>query len=230
MGFLTGNNNSNQPIVYLAVKYQALIQPLSEFIDGCQSIEVNDPTTGQKKIKYFRKFAGVEGNISKLTWYDTTLSSGKSLRGYRFYLNVDDADSPTGYTTAVLDLPFKSVAYNTFSKVAENIDPTKPITITVWVNKDQKAVVSFKQNGQALKYKYTRENMGECPEGKYNDVLNTWDFSEQLVFLKNRIDNIVVPRFNSNSENYTVDDTGYQSNPDEEGDTSFPNELLNLEY
>lgn len=233
MGFQTGNNNNNQPVVYLAVKYQALVQPLPDFVEGCSSIEVTDPTTNQKKTKYFRRFSGVEGDINKLSWYDTTLQSGKVLRGYKLYLNVDDSDSPTGYTTAVLDLPFRSVAYNTFTKVAENIDPSKPLTISVWVNKEQKAVVSFKQDGQSVKYKYTKDNMGDCPEGKKNATLGTWDFSDQLEFLKNKVDEIVVPRFNSTKSNNFIsynEDVGYGSNPLEDGDDSFPADLANLEY
>lgn len=235
MGFQAPSEN-NQRVVYLAVKYQKLIQPLPEFEDGCSTIEVKDPTTGQSKTKYYRAFAGVEGMVSKLLWYENTIkSTNKTLRGYKLYLDVDDSDSPTGFTTAVLDLPVQSVVYNTFTKVAENIDPDKPLTISVWVNKEQKPVVSFKQSGQPVKYKYTKDNMGDCPNGVRNEALGTWNFDAQTIFLKNRIDTVVVPKFNAKSAvpvsgGYSNENDGYGSNPDEYGDTSFPTDLTTLEY
>lgn len=235
MGFKF-ENNENQPVVYLAVKYQSLIQPLPDFVDGCKSIEVTNPTTKQTKTKYYRAFAGVEGRITKLSWYENQVpATNKVLRGYKLYLNVDDSDSPTGFTTAVLDLPFKSVAYNTFTKVAENINPEDPLSISVWVNKDQKPVVTFKQGGKSVKYKYTKENMGDCPNGVYSNTLGTWDFSAQLEYLKNVVDTVVLPKFNAIGQQHATtgvidrsvneingsDDHGYGSNPDEDGDDSF---------
>lgn len=250
MGFEYENTNKNN-IVYLEVKYQKLIQKLSEFEDGANNIEVINPNTGEKKTVYFRAFQGVTGMISGLKWYEYEPKGGKTgpkLMGYKLSLLVDDVNSPTGFTTAVVDLPFKGISFNTFTKVAENIDPDKPLTLTVWHSKDNdKTVVQFKQDGQTVKYKYTKDNMGDCPVAEYNSVTG-YDFTKQVLFLKERIDSVVVPRFNQSRtstnvneyvDNYSQvqyitpngDQDGYSSNVIEDVDTSFDiTELENIKY
>lgn len=250
MGFEYENTNKNN-IVYLEVKYQRLVQKLQQFEDGASSTEVTNPKTNEKKTVYFRAFQGVTGIISGIKWYEYEPKGNKSgpkLMGYKLSLLVDDVNSPTGFTTAVIDLPFKGIAFNTFTKVAENIDPERPLTLTVWHNKDKdKTVVQFKQDNQTVKYKYTKDNMGDCPVADYNP-LTGYDFSKQVLFLKDRIDNEVVPKFNQQrntvSSNEYVDNYaqqqystsnddhgGYSGNVDEDGDASFDiTELGDIQY
>ena len=227
---------SKNSVVYLEVKYDKLIQRLKEAEPGCQSIEVTNPTTNEVSTKYFRPFAAVTGNVIGLKWYKTELPTKTTLMGYKLSLSVDDENSPTGTTVAVLDLPFNRVAYNTFTKVAENIDPSLPLTVQVWVNKDKKAIVQFKQNGQTIKYKYTQQDMGECPPA-VNNPLTGWDFKDQLVYLKDKIDNVVIPRIMGANKSEaistvdTVQDEGYSGNASEDGDASFDMaELDKLNY
>lgn len=235
MGFEYEVTNKDR-IVYLAIKYQHLIQPLKEWQEGCAIKEVVNPTTNKPVTKYFIPYTGLTGaKVHSLKWYERTVES-KILQGYQLGLKISDPTSATGNTIAIIDFPLGSSSYNTLTKVIENIDPDKPLDVQVWTNKDDKTVISFKQDGQTIKYKYTKDNMGDCPPAVKK--LTGWDWSDQMEWLKNRIDTVVVPRFSQQTndssveteEEYPDEDSGYTGNSSEDGDTSFNFNLDNLKY
>jgi len=94
-----------------------------------------------------------------------------------------------------LDLPFERRQYDTFTKVAENIDYTKDVEIVAWPDKKDDRVTAFavKQDGKFVQWKYTRDNMGDCPEATQNARTKKWNFDDQREWLLDRLLTVVAP-------------------------------------
>lgn len=153
--------------------------------EGYQLVE--GEVDGEKYAKYYRKFSQIDGKITKIEWYDRKGDYG-SFRG----LNLKIKDKGEHYT---LDLPFNSRPYNYFTQVAENIEYSKPVEIIAWPDKEhpKRTAFAIKQDGKWVQWKYTKEDMGECPPAKHNERTNTWNFDDQREWLLNRLLTVVAP-------------------------------------
>ena len=170
--------------LFLSVKHGALCLESKEPKEGYELIE--GEVNGTPYSKYIKKYAGMDGRIAKIEWYEREGDYG-TFRG----LKIAIKDGGEHY---YLDLPFEKRPYDYFTKVAENIDYSKPVEIVAWPDRkhDRQTAFAIKQDGKFIQWKYTKEDMGECPEAKQLRT-GKWSFDKQREWLLDRIINVVIP-------------------------------------
>ena len=172
--------------VFLTVKHHCLCEESKSPRDGFDAVEVRNPRTNENVTKYIRRYDFVEGLIQKIEWYDTGRQYETRYLGYKIHIDADGQP-------VVLDLPFKSQAYNAFTKFAENIDFSRPVKFSAWHDRrNDTTAFCAKQNEEVVRWKYTRENPGKCPPPVHDSVTG-WDFRAQQKWLKERVDGTVIP-------------------------------------
>lgn len=177
-----GSSNGGQ-MIHLVVKHHDIVEESKTPKDGFEKVQVFNPKTKETTDKYIDRWGSVTGHIDKIEFYDTEEKYATRFTGIR--LNID------GEVT--LTLPSKSPANDAFSKMAENIDFDSPVTISA--SKDRKSDrTSFfmSQNGEGIKWKYTKDNPGDCPPWEVDDD-GEYDSRKQRAFLKQKVTDIVIP-------------------------------------
>lgn len=177
--------------LFLSVKHGALCLESKEPKEGYELIEGD--VNGRPYKKYIKKFAGLDGFITSVKWEERT-HDDTTFRGLKLTIK----DKGEHY---ILDLPFEKRPYDYFTKIAENIDYAKPVEVVAWPDKNAKhakpgmipTAFAIKQDGKFVQWKYTREDMGECPEAK-KTLAGKWNFDDQRDWLLNRILTIVAPQ------------------------------------
>ncbi len=176
--------------LFLSIKRGALCLESKEPKEGYELVE--GEVDGQPYTKYIKKFAALDGRISKVEWYERDSTYGK-FRGIKLHIK----DQGEHYS---IDLPLASRPYDYFTKVAENIDYERPVEIVAWTDKKRDVTVgghlptafAIKQDDKFVQWKYTREDMGDCPEAKQTRT-GKWNFDDQRDWLLERIIDVVIP-------------------------------------
>lgn len=172
---------------FLVVKHHSIVLESKEPQEGYEEVHPTNPKTGEVTTKYIKRFAAVEGVIRRIEWYDTKDNYATRFLGIKIHLR----DGGEYYQ---LDLPFNSRAYDTFTKLMENIDYTKPVEFSAWHDrKEDRTAFAVKQDGTFVKYKYTRDNMGDCPVPT-QDSFGKWQFQTQKEWLYKRLTQVVIPQ------------------------------------
>jgi hypothetical protein len=143
---------------------------------------------GVPYLKFIKRFSSVDGKITDITWYTRETRIG-TTRGFHIRIK----DNGENYT---LDLPFGKRQFDYFTKVAENIDFSKPVEVVAWPDRENPKQTAFaiKQDGKFVQWKYTRDNMGDCPPAKQSSVTGKWNFDDQREWLTERIISVVAPK------------------------------------
>jgi hypothetical protein len=163
----------NSPLAnnFLTIKHHAICKELNpkpstpEEIEEAlrnkyQELTVENPSDikpdGSKGTvqKWVRKFGSLEGKIVGLEWYDRKQNvNGREVRFMGLKMKIKDDE------TYILDLPFGTKGYDVFTRVMEDIEYSKPIEISVWHDKKNgnATAVLFRQDGDSIKWRYTRE-------------------------------------------------------------------------
>jgi hypothetical protein len=139
-------------------------------------VETSD---GRKITKYVKEFSFVSGQICDLVVEDTDY-------GRRWLVKVCDGDE-------VYNIAFKySSGYSkSFLNQIENVDLSKPVTITCSVKEIEKngktipnTALWIRQNEEWVGFKYTKDNPGNRPELKELTVKGEkiWDDTDQLKY------------------------------------------------
>ena len=184
MGFI---EKKTLDTVFLVIKHGAICEEAKSAKDGFREITVINPKTNQQVTKFIREFTAVEGYVTDLLWYDTEKTYETRYLGYKLKMDVDG-------TPAVLDLPFKSRPYDIFVKLAENIDFNKPVKFSAWHDrKEDRTAFCAWQDDAVVRWAYTKENPHGCPPAVKDDVTGEWDFRAQRKWLKERMDNAIIP-------------------------------------
>lgn len=186
---------------YLVVKHHSLCEESKEPRNGFEEVEVFNPKTKEKLIKYIDKWTGgITGYITDIVYYNTEDKYDTTFQGFK--INIDDE--------VIVDLPHKTPAYDTFCKLAENIDFTKKVTLAAYHNKTKdRTGFSVKQEGTNVEWKYTQEHMYDCPPWE-KDEDGEWDSRKQRSFLKAKVIDEVIPKCKEAQAERTgvvVDDT-----------------------
>lgn len=175
---------------FLLIKHHSLVLESKEPKEGYEPVEVTNPRTNEQIIKFIKRYAAVDGMIRKIEWYDTNDKYQTRFMGIKIHIR-DNGDH------FQLDLPFNTRAYDSFTKLAENIDYSKPVEFSVWHDrKTDSTAFAVKQDGVPVKWKYTRENMGDCPGAKQSK-LGKWNFDDQREWLLDNLLNVVIPHVDS---------------------------------
>ncbi len=170
------NKKSDSNVAYLEVKHNRLWRQVKKQVVGCDEIEVTNPKTGQKSIKYGFSYDSVSGHAVKIVKYDTEKKYPTRYFGFKLHL-VDGADS------YVIDMAYNGAFLRRFLKICPNVNWSLPLSITIFKGKKQDGSdelgVWFQQQGQTVKPYYTRENPHGMPEAVKDPDLQTWDFKAQ---------------------------------------------------
>lgn len=176
---------SENDIVYLEVKHYCLWRALKTKTNGCEVLEVPNPTTGAMVTKYGYRYDTVSGQAMKLIKYDTERKYSKRYFGFKLHL-VDGAE------TYVLDMPYQSQILKRFLRLARNVDWNFPLSITAFKGKKGKGEMEetgiwFRQRGETVKPYYTKENPHGMPEAIFYSAEQQWDFRAQHNWLVERL-------------------------------------------
>lgn len=150
--------------------------------------------TKDNKLVYEEFYKGWKGTI-------TDIKTRENDYGKNWMIHLTDE-----FGEYILQLPYSSGYSAAFLKALPNLDPSQPVTImpSLKIEGDKKKTSIFlNQNGQALKWAYTRENPNGIPELKQIKVKGktTWDDSDIMEFLENMVNNEFLPKLNSGSQN-----------------------------
>lgn len=170
--------------VFLVVKHGTICEESRKPLAGFEPITVNNPKTKEDITKYIKRYRCVEALVTKIEYYDTEQKYDTRFRGVKIHLNADG-------TQCVLDLPEDSRPFTRFLKTAENIDFSEPVEFRAWMDAEKKTAFAIKQHDENVPQKYTREDMGDCPEGK--QTRKGWDYTEQEDFLHEVLMNKIIP-------------------------------------
>lgn len=174
--------------VYLDIKHHCLCQISKTPQEGYREIKTVNPKTKAEVIKYIHPYDGVDGFITSIEWYDRTDNQDNRYVGYNVKLDSDGQP-------VVINIAYRTRAFDTLLKCAENIDFTQRVHFSAWHDrKDDATAFCIRQGnrtGSVIKRRYTKENPGNMPPAKQG--LTGWDFSEQQIWLKKNFDEVVLP-------------------------------------
>ena len=182
---------------FLTIKHGAICLEGSEGQEGYELVE--GEVNGSPYSKWIRKFAAVDGKVTRIEWYNRE-HNGTAYKG--IHITLKD-----GGQFFQVDLPFGKRHYDYFTKIMDNIDFEQPIEFNAWLDtkspkvKNGQFPTAFiaKQNGAILQWAYTRDNMGECPPPE-QDEMGTWDFRKQRIWLYKRLTEVIIPKVDALNE------------------------------
>jgi hypothetical protein len=172
--------------IFLTIKHGSICEESKTPRAGFESIEVNNPRTGETVTKYIKKYKTVEALVTDLEWYDR---EHEGTRYFGWKLHLDAAGVP-----CILDLPFDKRITSRFMKTAENIEFTEPVEFRAWHdNKSDSTALFIGQFEKSVPQKYTMDDMGECPQAVQNAVTKKWNYEKQSEWLYQRMLDVVIP-------------------------------------
>lgn len=173
---------------FFSIKHGGFCLEADAPTDGYTETDVSNPRTGQTVTKWIKTFAEIEGRIGKIEWYDRE-------HGGTRYLGIKIIVRDNGESYSI-DLPFGKRHYNYFMRVMDSIDYERPLTFIAYGKKDEQGrqytEFAIKQGGEWLKQNYTKANPGECPQS-VQDGLGKWDSRDRHIWLKNRLETVIIP-------------------------------------
>lgn len=176
--------HSKSSTVFLQAKHYCLWREIKKAVDGCDSVEVTNPKTGDVLTKYGFRYHDVSGLVTACVWYDTEKKYSTRYIGFKLHLK-DGADS------YVVDMPYQSQMLRRFLRMAPNIDWSFPLSITVFKGKKQdgseELAVWFQQGGETVKSFYTKDHPNGMPEATQDPITKDWDFKPQHRWLVGKL-------------------------------------------
>lgn len=187
---------------FFSIKHGGFCLEADKPTDGYTETEVNNPSLGKMVTKWIKTFAAIEGKVGRIDWYDRT-------HGGTRYLGIKIIVRDNGESYSI-DLPFGKRHYNYFMRVMDSIDYEKPVEFIAYGKKDEQGrdytEFAVKQNGKWLNQNYTKANPGDCPQS-VQDAMGKWDSRDRHIWLKNRLETIIIPHVAE------LNDTGDQDEP-----------------
>lgn len=206
--------------IFLVIKHGGIVQESKNAREGFVPIEVPNVRTGEKVIKYIKRYKGVEALIKKIDWYDREYEDTRFM-GWKLLLDANGV-------ACTLTLPFESQVGSRFMKLAENIDYSQPVEFSAWKSPDDKTALSVKQNGENVPQKYTREDPGDCP-APVQGFNKKWNFDAQKQFLHERMISVVIPKVQAANQNgHTEAEQPAQENPSSNGNGTGTDGQINF--
>ena len=146
-------------------------------------------TTKDGRVVNEEHFNGWMGKI-------TNIVTRESDYGKEWNVTIND-----GVETAILSFKYSSGYAASFLKALPNVNLSDNVTLTpkaTEVDGKKRTTLFLNQNGTAVKWAYTKDNMNGCPGLKQIKVkgVNTWDDSEMMEFLESMVNNDIIPQLN----------------------------------
>lgn len=173
--------------IWLQIIDRNICQRSNQPVDGWEQYQSEKATTPS----WIKRYRGIEdAYITDIRWFERKLpNSDTILVGWNVRFEVEGQ-------SLVLQLPTNPTC-SRFMKLADNIDFTQPVTISVWKSKDddgkESTALSVKQNGANVPQAWNKDNLPAAKKLK----TGKWDFSEQEDFLIENMTNVVIPKLKS---------------------------------
>lgn len=171
---------------FFVIKHNTICEESSKEREGFEPVEVMNPQTKEVTIKFIKRYDALEAMVTAIEWRDTKDTYEQRYMSWKIHLDA-------GEEKGTLELPFESRPSSRFMKLAENLDFTKPVEFRAWRDKEGKTAFIVKQDGNSVPQKYTKQDPGECPPPKQS-FGGKWNFDEQMLFLHERMVQVVIPR------------------------------------
>jgi hypothetical protein len=178
-------------VKFLTIKDKSIVEESKFPIEGFEVYEVINPSTKETVTKFIKRYGSVSGKIIDAEFRKIEVAPKKIVNSIRLKLIDEGLDE-----YYFLTIPFPSRFADSFLKVCENIDVSKPVEIGIFSSGDG---IFFKQDNEIVRRKYTRDNPGDLPQAVYNSVLGKWDFSEQQGFLVKKFTEEFIPKVRNQS-------------------------------
>lgn len=168
----------------------SITQESSDPVDGWETDERRNPQTGEIKTKWVRRVPGLTGFIDDMRW---VIRDENDFKIERLEIQLSDGTD----WEAILQIGSNTGKAFQVLKMAENIDFTKLVEISVWKGRDKEkqkdqAVLTIRQAGEIVRWKYTAANPGNMPPGVQNRR-GEWDFSDQEGWLLDLLEQRIRP-------------------------------------
>jgi len=178
-----------QQAIRLEVKHGGICIESKEPLEGLTEIDVTNPSTGEVVKRYIKVFGAVSGYVTDLKWYSRSDNNGRQYLGFTLKLEDEAGD------VFELNLPHGKQPFQKFLSFAENINYALPVKFSSW-KKEKDVAFYASQYGENIKFKYTRDNPGDCPPAVLRKRLGKeeWDFADREEWLVDRLKTVVVPQ------------------------------------
>ena len=136
-----------------------------------------------------------EGYLTGISFKNIPENVEKKTKAYEaLNIHIDD-----GNEKATITCSFATGYGRAFAKIIGNADLSQPITIKPDYKDDGSIKIGgmiIKQHGQALKWKFKKDDMGGCPVPKEHLINGNKvvDYTEQTIFLKDFLLNTIVSK------------------------------------
>jgi len=197
--------------IYLQILDGSLVQKSKIEKEGYEVFKSIDPKKKETHVSWIKRYNGIEAFIDSVEWYSSFLPDGTNLAGWKVFFNADGQN-------VSLQLPITSVAASRFMKLAENIDYSKPVTVKVWKDPNERTAFLVSQDSQTVKQKYTKDNPNGLPEPKQR-ATGKWDYQDQMDFLVEVMNDVVIPRIDAAA--YARGVQGFNSSREDDSDVPF---------
>ena len=217
---LTRRTESNA--VFLSVKDYDLWQEFKTQKPNCDTIQVTNPETKEIITKYGLKYYSVVGHAVKIEEYKREHGK-KTYIGYKLHLR-DGAD------LFIVDMPYQSRLLRNFLQSCPNMNWEKPLSIRAFKGKndngDPEQAIWFQQDGQTIKYYFTKDHPNGMPEPR--QTRTGWDFSARQEWLIDRMMTDTAPRIAAAAAKFAPPTPEHREGqepelePDQEGEPFAP--------
>lgn len=203
------NQSSGHGAVIIQAKHYSLWRGIKTPVPGCEAVEVNNPSTGERVTKYGYKYNNLTAFAVKLEWYDTGTKHETQYIGFKLHM-VDVSGEKF-----ILDMPLEGPVLRKFMRIAPNLDFSKEISLTVFKGKGEGPVaptaIWFQQEGQTVMQAYTKDNPGGLPAAKQNRT-GKWNFDDQNDWLIDKMNTETAPAVieAANARGYNPDASQHQ--------------------
>jgi len=126
----------------------------------------------------------------------TNIVTRESDYGKEWNVTIND-----GSLTVILSFKYSSGYAASFLKALPNVNLNESVTFTpkaTEVDGKKRTTLFLNQNGNAVKWAYTKDNPNGCPGLKQIKVKGqtTWDDSDMMEFLESMVNNDIIPQLN----------------------------------
>lgn len=194
MGFekQTGSGNG----LYFVVKHHTICRESKNEREGFEPIEVTNPQTNERSLKYIERYKRLSGMITKIEFRDT--ADKYEQRYVDWAIHITDENGAKG----ILTIGFNTGASSRLMKVAPNLDFARPVEFRAWKDTSGKVPKTAFFIGQghdadgkiiSVPQRYTKDKPGEMPKAKER-MGGKKDFSDQTEWLYNQMINVIIPK------------------------------------
>lgn len=166
------SNEQTGGMDYITIFDGRLVQRVPEGTEGASPRELQKgPNEG--KTVWEKTYSSASGLITG-GGIEVKEFGGKKVKEIQVKLDDD----------ILLQIPFNMLSH--FAKPLPNVDPLKPVKISVYKSKQGKTGLNISQDGEQCEWAYTKEEPNGLPQPEQDDF-GEWDFKNHDRFLTQKV-------------------------------------------